>query len=84
MFLKEVNLRMHLLLASWSITIAVHRLKQVLKRSLTLISVFEIGKVIHSGAMLARWRDTDIKLLLALALEIPMVSPINLRKLPEA
>ena len=49
---------MHLLLASCSITIAVHRLKQVVKRSLTFISVFELGKVIHSGARLARWRDT--------------------------
>ena len=75
---------MYLLLASWSLTIAVHRLKQVVKRSLTFISVVELGKVIHSGAMLARLRDTDIKLLLSLALEIPLVSPITLRKLPEA
>ena len=75
---------MHLLLASWSIKYAVHRLKQVVKRSLTFIFIFELGKVIHSGARLAWQRDTDVKLLLALALEIHMVSPITLRKLPEA
>ena len=43
-----------------------------------IIFVFELGKVIHAGARLARLarqHDTDIKLVLALAIEITMVSP---------
>ena len=39
-----------------------------------IIFVFELGKVIHAGARLARQQDTDIKLVLALAIEITMVS----------
>jgi len=40
-----------------------------------IIFVFELGKVIHAGARLARQHDKDIKLALALAIEITMVSP---------
>jgi len=46
--------------------------------------VFEVGKVIHFGAMFTRQLDTDIRDLLTLGFEIPIVSPTTLRKLPEA
>ena len=40
-----------------------------------IIFVSELGKVIHAGARLAKQQDTEIKLVLALAIEITMVSP---------
>ena len=52
--------------------------------TLTFISTVDVGNVIHSGAILARQRDTDINDRLTLAFEIPMVSPITFKKLPVA